>query len=117
MLTCALEKRGRTSHVRAVGSYVSPTFFKHLKGRKQHMKNEHLVDLKELNKKIVEHDEMIWHLHDRLSKLEAAIAKCKDNEQKESCSDKQPCHSMDEDLEEEEEDNEVVFVEKVDVSL
>lgn len=77
------------------------------------MKNEHLVEFMELKKQIVEHNEMILHLHGRLSKLEATIAKDKDNEKNESCSDKQPCH-LDEDMGEEEQD-EVVFVEKVDV--
>ncbi|XP_057804697.1 uncharacterized protein LOC131020066 isoform X3 [Salvia miltiorrhiza] len=119
LLTCALESGEHSGRVRAVGSYVTPSmFFKHGRKRRQHMENEQLVDLMEAKKHIVEQNEMICHLHDRLSKLEAAIAKDKDDEVKGS-HDKQPSHLMDEDFEEEEEEeeeeeDEVVLVEKFD---
>lgn len=80
------------------------------------MKKEQLVDLMEAKKQIVEQNEMICHLHDRLSKLEASIAKDKANEENRSCYDKQRSHLMDEDLEKEAEENggeKVALVEKV----
>ncbi|XP_057792617.1 uncharacterized protein LOC131009330 [Salvia miltiorrhiza] len=76
-------------------------------------------ELVEARKQIVEQNQKINLLEDRLGKLEAAMKRQTDDEDKGSCSVKQPWHLMDEDLEEEkeneEDEDEVLFVDKVDI--
>lgn len=60
---------------------------------------------------------MIALLSDRLMKLEEAIAKDKETEGKGSCSVKQACRILDEDLELNEEDDEMIVMQKVDTKV
>lgn len=122
LLTCALEKPEHSGRVRAIGSYVTPTmYFRLPPERRKGLTKDQAVELIEAQKQIGEQKEIISHLHDRLSRLEAAIQKDLNNEGngliiegKGSCSVKKPSRLIDEDMHNDDEEDEVFVMQKTD---
>lgn len=118
MLTCALEKRKHSGRVRGVGAYVTPSMYFRLPKERRRccVKNDQVPSLIEANNLISELNEVIAELFARLKKVEVATQKDKDIEEKGSCSVKQPCRLMDQEMDDDgKEDNDLMVLQKVDV--
>lgn len=116
LLTCALESREHSGRVRAIGSYVTPTeFFKYTRQDRQHAKQQKEVELVEAKKEIKEQKSMIDELFLRIANLEANMSKGKDSalEEKGSCSVKLSKLSKCQLKDDEDEFDDVTFVDKL----
>lgn len=118
LLTCALGTQEHSGRVRGVGAYISPSMYFKMPfqgGKVSKMGKK--GDISDARMQISQQNEMIALLSDRLMKLEEAIAKDKETEGKGSCSVKQACRILDEDLELNEEDDEMIVMQKVDTKV